>query len=86
GATPRGLLGVVIRRGLVLLAIGVAIGLPGALAMGRGMSTLLYGVEPADPVALGGAVILLLMVTLAACALPARRAMRTDPLIALRRD
>ena len=46
GATPRGLLGLVIRRGLVLLAMGIAIGLPGALAMGRGMSTLLYGVEP----------------------------------------
>ena len=86
GATPRGLLGVVIKRGLVLLAIGVAIGLPGAFAMGRGMSTLLYGVEPADPIALGGAVFMLFIVTLAACALPARRAMRTDPLIALRRD
>jgi putative ABC transport system permease protein len=59
GATPRGLLGVVIKRGLVLLAIGLAIGLPGALAMGRGMSTLLYGVEPADPLALGGAVFML---------------------------
>ena len=86
GATPRGLLGLVIRRGLILLAIGVAIGLPGALAMGRGMSTLLYGVEPADPVAIGSAVFLLSVVTLAACVLPARRAMRTDPLIALRRD
>ena len=86
GATPRGLLGLVIRRGLVLLAAGLAIGLPGALAMGRGMSALLYGVEPADPLAIGSAVFLLSVVTLAACALPARRAMRTDPLIALRRD
>jgi putative ABC transport system permease protein len=86
GATPRGLLGLVIRRGLILLAAGVAIGLPGAYAMGRGMSALLYGVEPADPIALGSAVVLLSLVTLAACALPARRAMRTDPLIALRRD
>lgn len=86
GATPRGLLGLVIRRGLVLLAMGVALGLPAALAMGRGMSTLLYGVEPADPVALGGAVALLSAVTLAACAVPARRAMKTDPLVALRND
>ena len=86
GATPRGLLGLVIRRGLVLLAIGVALGLPAALAMGRGMSTLLYGVEPADPAALGGAVALLSAVTLAACAVPARRAMKTDPLVALRND
>jgi putative ABC transport system permease protein len=86
GATPRALLGLVIGRGMLLLAVGVALGLPGALAMGRGMSTLLYGVEPTDPVALGGAVLVLSVVTLAACALPARRAMRTDPLIALRRD
>jgi putative ABC transport system permease protein len=86
GATPRGLLGLVIRRGVVLLAMGVALGLPAALAMGRGMSTLLYGVEPADPVALGGAVALLSAVTLAACAVPARRAMNTDPLVALRND
>lgn len=86
GATPRGLLGLVIRRGLVLLAMGVALGLPAALAMGRGMSTLLYGVEPADPVALGGAVALLSAVTLAACAVPARRAMKTDPMVALRND
>jgi putative ABC transport system permease protein len=86
GATPSGLLTLVIRRGLILLATGVAIGLPGALLMGRGMSALLYGVEPADPIALGAAVFLLSAVTLAACALPARRAMRTDPLIALRRD
>jgi ABC-type lipoprotein release transport system permease subunit len=43
-------------------------------------------VEPTDPVALGSAVALLSVVTLAACALPARRAMRTDPLVALRRD
>jgi putative ABC transport system permease protein len=82
----RGLLGLVIRRGLVLLAMGVALGLPAALAMGRGMSTLLYGVEPADPGALGAAVALLSAVTLAACAVPARRAMKTDPLLALRND
>jgi predicted permease len=86
GATPRGLLGLVMRRGVMLLAIGMATGLPLAFAMGRGMSTLLYGVEPTDPVALGSAVALLSVVTLAACALPARRAMRTDPLVALRRD
>ena len=86
GATPRGLLALVVRRGLTLLAVGLAVGLPAALAMGRGMSTLLYGVEPADPAALGGAIVLLSAVTLAACAVPARRAMRTDPLAALRTD
>jgi predicted permease len=86
GATPRKLLGLVLRRGVTLLAIGLVIGLPAALAMGRGMSAILYGVEPADPIALVSAVGLLSIVTLAACALPARRAMRTDPLVALRRD
>jgi putative ABC transport system permease protein len=86
GATPARLLGLVVRRGLLLLVIGVVVGLPAALAMGRGMSTLLYGVEPADPIALGSAVALLAVVTVAACALPARRAMNTDPLVALRRD
>ena len=86
GATPSGLLALVIRRGLVLLAIGLAIGLPAALLAGRGMSSLLYDVAPTDPVALASAVILLIVVTLAACALPARRAMRTDPLVALRND
>ena len=86
GATPQGLLGLVIRRGLTLLAIGIALGLPAALAMGRGMSALLYGVTPADPLALGGAVALLSAVTLAACAVPARRVMKTDPLVALRND
>jgi putative ABC transport system permease protein len=86
GATPRRLHALIIRRGLVLLAMGVAVGLPAALAMGRGMSTLLYGVKPADPVALAGAVAMMSAVTLAACAVPARRAMKTDPLVALRND
>ena len=86
GATPGGLMRLVIKRGLWLLAIGLAAGIPGALAMGRGMSALLYNVEPTDPLALGGAVALLGAVTLLACALPARRAMKTDPLTALRND
>src|SRR6185436_9577422 len=86
GATPAGLLALVLRRGLVLLAIGLALGLPGAAAVGRGMSTLLFGVKPLDPIALALAVAVLTIVTLAACALPARRAMKTDPLVALRAD
>ena len=86
GATPAGLLALVIGRGLVLLAAGLAVGIPGALAMGRGMSALLYGVTPTDPIALGSAIVLLSAVTLLACAVPARRAMRTDPLVALRSD
>lgn len=86
GATPSGLMRLVIRRGLLLIGLGVVLGVPGALAMGRGMSALLYGVEPADPLALGGAALMLSAVTLIACAVPARRAMNTDPLVALRSD
>jgi predicted permease len=86
GATPSGLMRLVITRGLWLLGIGLLLGIPGAFAMGRGMSALLYSVEPTDPIALGAAVALLAGVTLLACALPARRAMKTDPLVALRAD
>jgi putative ABC transport system permease protein len=86
GATPQGLLALVLRRGVVLLAIGLGLGLPGAAAVGRGMSTLLFGIEPLDPVAIALAVLVLTLVTLASCVLPARRAMKTDPLVALRTD
>ena len=86
GATPAELLSHVMRRGLMLLAIGLAIGAPGAVLLGRQMSTLLYGIEPMDPPALGSAITVLACVTLAACVLPARRAMKTDPLVALRTD
>ena len=86
GATPRTLLALVLRRGLTLLAAGVAIGLPGAFAIGRGMSHLLYGIAPTDPVAIGAGIAVLTAVTVAACGLPARRAMKTDPLVALRHE
>ena len=86
GATPSALVAQVLRRGLVLMAIGAAIGLPAALALGRAMSTLLFNVEPTDPWALGLSIGVLTVVTVAACTLPARRAMRTDPLLVLRAD
>jgi putative ABC transport system permease protein len=86
GATPSALLGTVMLRGVVLLGIGLAVGLPGAFFMGQGMSAMLYGVAPTDPVAISVAIGVLSLVTLAACALPARRAMKVDPLTALRTD
>jgi putative ABC transport system permease protein len=86
GATPSGLMRLIVQRGARLLAIGLLLGIPGALLMGRSMSSLLYGVEPADPIAIGGAVALLSIATLAGCVVPARRAMKTDPIVALRRD
>lgn len=84
GATPATLLTTVLRRGLILLGIGLAVGLPGAFFLGRGMSTILFEVKPSDPIAVLAAVGTLTVVTLAACALPARRAMKVDPLTALR--
>jgi putative ABC transport system permease protein len=86
GATPSGLLSLVMRRGAVLLAIGFAVGLPAAVLVGRGMESILFGVEPIDLASLAAAVVLLTSVTAAACLIPARRAMRTDPVRVLRLD
>jgi putative ABC transport system permease protein len=86
GASPAALVAQVLRRGLILMALGTAIGLPAALALGRTMSTLLFHVAPTDPWAIGVSVAVLTVVTVAACKLPARRAMRTDPLLVLRAD
>jgi predicted permease len=86
GATPSDLLAGVLRRAMIMLAIGLAIGIPASLLMGRAMSALLYDVQPSDPTTLVGSVIAMTVVTLLASALPARRAMRTDPLTAIRAE
>jgi putative ABC transport system permease protein len=69
---------------MVLALIGSAAGIVGALGLSRLMKRLLYGVKPIDPLVFGGVTILLLLVAMAASYLPARRAMRVDPMIALR--
>jgi ABC-type antimicrobial peptide transport system permease subunit len=74
----------VLTQGGRLIGIGLGIGLIGALVMGRLMAGLLFGVSPMDPRALFGVIALLLAVTLLACYLPARRAARIDPMVALR--
>jgi putative ABC transport system permease protein len=74
----------VIRQGTVLALIGSAVGILGALGLSRLMKSLLYGVKPIDPLIFCGVTILLMMVAMAASYLPARRAMRVDPMIALR--
>ena len=66
--------------------LGLAIGVAGALSLGRFLRSLLYGVGAADPLALFGAVLLLAIVALAACVLPALRAVGIDPMTALRAD
>jgi ABC-type antimicrobial peptide transport system permease subunit len=74
----------VLRRGLGLAAAGAGMGVAGALIVSHLMSGLLYGVSPSDPLTFIGLTVLLVLVALAACYLPARRAMRVDPIVALR--
>jgi len=84
GAGRRGILQMVLRQGLGLAIAGAAVGLVGAAVVSRLMAGLLYGVRPADPLTFAGVALLLIGVALLACYIPARRAMRVDPLVALR--
>jgi ABC-type antimicrobial peptide transport system permease subunit len=74
----------ILRQGLELAIAGAALGLVGALIVSHLMAGLLYGVRPTDPLTFVGVAILLIGIALLACYLPARRAMRVDPMIALR--
>jgi putative ABC transport system permease protein len=84
GAQPGRVLMLILRQGLVLTLIGIALGLAGALALTRLMSSLLFGVGATDPETFAAIVLLLAVVSFIACYIPARRATRVDPLIALR--
>ena len=84
GAQPGEILKLVLGRGVALTVAGVAIGLVAAFGITRLLSTLLYGVSATDPITFFGVALLLGIVALAACYIPARRATRIDPLIALR--
>jgi len=86
GATPARVLGLVLGDGFRLTAIGVAVGGAIGAAAARAMSGLLFGISPLDPVSFGGAAVLLLSVALLASAVPARRAARVDPMVALRSE
>jgi putative ABC transport system permease protein len=86
GAAPASVLGLVLRQGLLLTAGGVILGVVGGLAITGSMRTLLYAIEPRDPATFVAVPLLLLLVSMVACYLPARRAMRVDPLTALRRE
>lgn len=86
GATPAEVRRIVIRRGLILGGVGLAIGLGGALALGRMLEVLVRGVKGSDSASFAASCAILLSVTLAACALPAWRASRIDPASTLRRD
>jgi putative ABC transport system permease protein len=84
GASPADVLKQVFLEGSRLAALGLGLGLIAALALTRLMASMLYGVKPSDPLSLGGAAALLAIVAFAACYIPARRATRVDPLVALR--
>jgi predicted permease len=84
GAQRRTILAMVLNHGGRLAATGIAIGLLAALAMTHVMTSFLYGVQPADPLTFAAVALLLSAVALLACYIPARRAMRVDPTVALR--
>jgi len=84
GAQPDGILRMVILKGLQPIAIGVVVGLGASYGLTRLMASQIYGVTATDPWTFAGVVIVLTMVGIAACILPARRATQVDPLIALR--
>ncbi len=84
GAQPQNMLALVLGRGVGLALAGIPAGMFGALALTRFLSSLLFGVRPTDPLTFAGVAALLLLVALAACYIPARRAMKVDPMVALR--
>jgi predicted permease len=84
GARRRQVVWMVMRESLMLIATGIALGLPLALALTRFLASLLYGVKPSDPLTFVAVSLVLISVALLACYIPARRAAKVDPMVALR--
>jgi ABC-type antimicrobial peptide transport system permease subunit len=84
GAQQGDLLRLVVGQGILLALIGAAIGIAAALGVTRFMSSMLYGIHADDPLTFAGVTVLLTLVALLACYIPARRAMQVDPMVALR--
>ncbi len=84
GAAPRGILGMVLREGLVLAAIGIAAGLLASVGLTRYLATLLYSIRPTDPSVFAAVSTVLALAAAAGCYFPARRATRVDPAVVLR--
>jgi ABC-type antimicrobial peptide transport system permease subunit len=86
GAQAADVRSLVVSQALRLGALGLGVGLVGAIAAGRVIATLLFGVSPSDPITFAGVCALLIAVLAAAAYLPARRATRVDPVVALRAE
>jgi ABC-type antimicrobial peptide transport system permease subunit len=86
GASQSNILRLVIGNGMRLVMCGVVIGVAMSLAAARVMKSLLFGLSPTDPMTYGGVALLLAIVALMACWIPARRATKVDPMVALRCD
>jgi len=84
GAQPEGVLRLVLRQGIALAVVGAAVGIGVALSVTRYLASMLYGVQPKDPLTLAAVTALLIGIAVAACYIPARRATRVDPITALR--
>ena len=84
GAAKSDVLMMVVRQGLKVVLVGVAVGIAGALALTRFLASLLFGVKPTDPLTFTAVSLLLIVVALLACYIPARRASKIDPMVALR--
>jgi ABC-type antimicrobial peptide transport system permease subunit len=84
GARRNDVLRLILWQGTRLALLGICIGIMGALALTRLMTKLLYGVSATDPLTFVGLALILAAVAIAACCLPARKAMRVDPMVALR--
>ena len=84
GAQQGQILRLILRQGFILAALGVAVGIGLAFVFTRSLGSLLFGVQPLDPLTFIGVALLLTLIALAACYIPARRATRVDPMVALR--
>jgi len=86
GAKARDVVGLTMRSGGTLVAIGLAVGLAGSFALGTAIRDKVFSVPVTDPVAIGGVIVVLSVSAALACLIPARRASRVDPMVALRNE
>jgi putative ABC transport system permease protein len=84
GAERRQVLALILRRGFLVGVVGITLGLIGAFAGARYMQSMLFGIEPRDPATFVGVAVMFAVVAMVASYLPARRATRVDPMVALR--